>query len=107
LLSVLKTKQVMIIAPVAALAGHKRDCSSQQQEEDEALVATGRREKKQRVAMAATAEQSAKAQQQLNKKLLQRRLVQEAMKEIQPIALGSLAMVASTLCNQGAWGGGM
>ena len=35
------------------------------------------------------------------KKELRQRLVGEVLTEIQPIALGSLAMIASTLCNQG------
>ena len=37
------------------------------------------------------------------RRLLRKRLLAQIMIELKPIALGSIAMVASTLCNQGTF----
>ena len=37
------------------------------------------------------------------RRLLRKRLLAQVMIELKPIALGSIAMVASTLCNQGTF----
>jgi hypothetical protein len=59
-------------------------------------IAGGRREKRQK--MGRSKEDEAK---RAARKLIEKRLREEARNEMKPILLGSLAMIASTLSNQG------
>jgi hypothetical protein len=59
-------------------------------------IAGGRREKRQKMGRSKQDEAKRAARKEIEK-----RLREEAMNEMKPILLGSLAMIASTLSNQG------
>jgi len=65
---------------------------SPHQESEDTLVFT-RRDKREKMGKNST-------EKHRRKKMVEKRLRQEAMKEIRPIVLGSMAMIASTLANQ-------